>query len=379
MRSKVLQLITTLILIISLLTGCTSNKAQKETMGDETAEENYIPVEVEKSVKKDLMNVTTYSGKVYAQKEVMVMPMMPGKVTSVMVNVGDRISKGDVLFTLDKEDIEKQIEQANAAYESALANYNMTKEQIENAKANYERAKQLYEQGIISKVEFEKAELAASDSSLEAAKAGLNQAELAYKQAMEALDNTVVEAPISGIVSTVNIDTGEIASSGQPALTIVDMDTVYVQINVPENQINNLSEGQEVIVRIPSALDKEFKGKIDSISPAVDQRTQLYPVKIYISNEDHIIKPGMLARIEVHTDLTKDVIAVRSEAVIEKDGEKIVYVVEDDKAVEKKVEVGLDTGDYIQITSGLNEGERVIVKGQHYVEDKSQVKVVRGE
>ncbi|RKD33519.1 efflux RND transporter periplasmic adaptor subunit [Thermohalobacter berrensis] len=373
---KILTLLMIIVLLGSLTIGCTPKEKQAE--GAEN-NRNYIPVEVETVSKKTISQATTFTGKIYADKDVMVFPKTPGKVESVSVSIGDKVNKGDILFTLDKEDIQKQVDSAKVALDGAKANYELTKEKIENAKKTFERTKKLYQEGAVSKAQFEQAKLAASDKSLDAAKTQLQQAEVAYEQALDALNNTIVDSPIDGIVSTVNVEAGEMAANSQPAVTIVDMDRVYVQINVTEDIINKLQKGQEVEIQIPSVSKEKFRGKIANISPVANQRTQLYPIKIYIDNKNYIIKPGMFAQVKVNTDVREGVIAVKSEAVVQREGISLVYVVKENKAYEKEVRTGLDTGMYVEIIEGINEGEKVIVKGQNYVDDKSQVKIVRGE
>ncbi|MTI70992.1 MAG: efflux RND transporter periplasmic adaptor subunit [Firmicutes bacterium] len=363
-----------MITLIGLLSGC-SEKQNKE----EGKKENYIPVEVGKIETKTISNEVTYSGKVHADKDVLVMPKIMGKISNVYVSVGEEVKKGEKLFTLDKEDIQKRVDQAKVALNQAKANYEMTKEKIENAKTSFERTKKLYEEGAVSKAQYEQAKVQASDSSLEAAKGGVNQAQVQYDQALDSLDNTSIEAPISGKVASVNIEAGEFATTSQPSMTIVDTDKVYVQINVTENIINELFKGKGVKVDIESASSKDILGKIDSVSPAPDSRTQMYPVKIYMENNNGLIKPGMFAQVRLDTNIKNNTMVVKSEAVVEENGEKVVFIISDNIAKLRKVNVGLDTGEYIEILGGLKGNEKLIIKGQNYVEDGSKVKVVRGD
>ena len=378
MKKKIVVLFLAMILIVTLVVGC----REKEPVNlDEQAnnEENYIPVVVESTEKTTISKEITFSGKVYAHKEVTILPEVPGKVVNINGHLGTRVKEGSVLFTLNKEDIQKQVSQAKKSVDLAKANYERTKESIENARVNLERTKELYEQGAVSKNQYEQAQLAASSTSLDAVKAQYEQAKVGYDQALDSLRDTSVKSPISGIISQVNIEEGEMASSAQPAMTIIDMDRVYVEINVTENIINDLYLEQEVVLELPAINNDDFTGKIDRLSPAADSRTQLYSVRIYIENDDHIIKPGMFAQIRLNTEIREDIIGIKSESVIEKDGKMVVYVVEDDKALEKEVVIGLDTGTYVEIVEGLTEGENIIVKGQNYVENDSIVKVVRGD
>jgi RND family efflux transporter MFP subunit len=375
MKKRILVLFLVTVLLMSLIVGC----GGKKDATSEVKQEKYVPVAIETSELKTISKDITFSGKVHADKEVMVLPKVPGKVASIKSYVGTKVKKDSILFTLDKEDLQKQVDRARKSVAVSKANYDRTKESIENAKANFERTKELYAQGAVSKSQYEQAELAASNASVDTVKAQYEQAQLGLTQAIDSLKDTSVKSPIDGIVSVVNIEEGEMASNAQPSMTIIDMDRVYVEINVTENVINDLHLGQEVVVEIPAVSDQNIIGKIDRLSPAADAKTQLYSVRVYMENNEYIVKPGMFAKLELSTDVRKDVIAVKSEAVVQNDEKMVVYVVEGDKAVEKEVEIGLDTGIYVEITKGINKGQNVIVKGQNYVDNGSIVKVVRGD
>lgn len=396
-------LVFILVGILSLASGC--NKSLKSS---ETVEvENYIPVEVEKTNIQTIANNLKFNGKILANEEIAVLPKVSGIVSSVNVKLGDVVKEGSVLFVVEQNTFLKSLEQANNAIEIAnngvlqsesslkiaKANYELNKEKIENAKLNLERSKELYEEGIIPKSQLEQAELAASDMNLEAAKGQLEQAETLYQQALSQLkqaqisyeqmednfNNTVVKAPMDGVVSTLNVKEGQVVSSGQMAATIVDMDKVYMEINVVEDVVNRLSIDQKVDLSIPAAFDEDISSTISYISPTADIGSNLYSVKVYIDNSDRKIRPGMNGKVKLNLDKIDSVIAIKSNAVLDKKDEKIVFVVENDQAVERTVTLGLDTGDYVEIKEGLKIDEEVIIKGQHYVENGRKVKVVRGE
>lgn len=376
MEKKLLVIMTIIVILAFIISGCSPANVSGQ---DEQNEEKYIPVEIEECKKIRLAEITTLSGKVLPEKDIMVFSEVPGKVSEVKVGVGDSVRKGQLLFRLDEDDIRDKVKQAKAAFELANANYQMSKEKIENAKINLERTRELYKQGAVSKSQLEQAEIAASDNSLKLLEAQLNQAEISYKQALEALENLAVTSPIDGVVSNVNVEEGEMVSNTQPAVTIVNVDKIHVLVNVTENIVALLKEGQKVTVNIPALGDKTFSGNIDSISPTTDARTQLYPVKIYLDNSKGVIKPGMFARVNLETKVRENVIAVRSQSVVLNNGSIVVYVVEDGVAKLKEVSTGLDTGTYVEIKAGLKEHEKVIVKGQNYVKDGIKVKVVGGK
>ena len=364
--------ITMLLITAFIFTGC---GASQEANTDE--EEAYTAVETEALRYMDLYTENLMTAKVFADKDVYVIPLMAGKVEKINVKTGDRVEKDDVLFVMDKDDVEKQVNQAYAAYEAAKAGFEVSEAQIQSAKDNFERIKKLYEEGAVTETQYEQAKLAASDESLEAARKSVEQARVAYSNAASVLKNAEVKAPISGVISSVNIVEGEYATSSNPPVTIVDSDSITIEFGISASIVNKVKKGDAAEVEISSA-DYKSESVINSVSTSADIMTNLYNVSIVLEN-DGTIKPGMFAKVYLKTDKIDNAFAVRTEAVKETENKKFVFVAEGDNAVEKEVATGLDTGAYIEIKSGLSEGDKVIVKGQDYISDGSKIKVVRGE
>ncbi len=400
-RKKVFALL--LLFIIVLTVGCSQNS--QETVNQE---ENYVPVEIKTLKKDNIAKLITLNGKVFANEEVMVIPQVPGSVSKISVKLGDEVEKDDVLFIVDQKDVNRALEQAGAGLDlaakavqqaengvkTAQIQYDSVKEKIDNALINLERTQALYEAGAVSKSQLEQAELAASLKPLETVEMQVLQAEIAHEQALDQLrqakssygqvesnfDNTMVKAPISGIVNNLNVIEGELVSNAQPAATVVDMDEIFLQANISEKIVNSLYKGQKVRVTIEAAYGQsEIEGYIDYISPTPDQRNQLYLIKVYLPNEEHRIKPGMSGSIELDIESREGILAVQRGSIIENEGKTFVYIVEDDKAIQREIVLGLDTGLYVEVEKGLKEGDIVIIKGQHYITNGQQVKVVRGE
>lgn len=354
-----------------LASGCGSQKTA-------TVEEKYIPVEVQTAAVQTLVETTSFSGKVSSDQEVSLVPKTPGKVSAVNVKVGDTVSAGTVLFTLDSSDLQKAVDTASIGVRNAEANYQLTKEKIDLAKTNLDRQRQLYGAGAISKSELETFENQASETPLQVAQIQWDQTKLGLQQAQDSLSNAVVTAPAGGTVASVDVKTGEMASNAQPAVTLTQLNALYVALNVPENIVNYIKPEQEAKVTIASAGSQEIGGKISSIAPSADSKTMLYAVKIAVDNAEGKIKPGMFAKVEMPTQSRSNVLAVKSEAIVTKNGKTMVYVVENGAAAEKEITTGLDTGALVEITKGLNQGDSVIIKGQTLVDQGSKVKVVGG-
>ena len=186
-----------------------------------------------------------------------------------------------------------------------------------------------------------------------------------------------MKAPISGIVTAVNVVEGVWPVTSTPIATIVDISRL--EINTVLMKCRLRIPGQEVEINIPSAGNKVFNGKIDFISPVMDH-TKSYPVKISLDNPKGELKAGMFAKIALTTDVLEDVIKVPRKAVITRDKESKVFVVEEDRAVMKKVTIGMNNGTEVEITSGLNPGEILVVTGNDDLVDGDLVTIVnRGE
>lgn len=371
-------------------------------------EEHRIPVRIAAAARGDIYEVVKVSGKISPGVEVNVFSKLAGKVESVNFDIGDKVKKGDVLFALDRTDLINQVKQAEAALSMAEANYSSLSggtlpkqvEQAEanylNAKDNYERMKALYEEGAVSKQQFESVELQytvaksqyesislSAPDNLKAAEAQMKQAQAALELARSQLENAVVTSPVSGIVAMRNINPGEMASPGVPVFTIVNLDRVFVEVNISESIINKVKMGQEVAVRVASADNGEFKGIVTNISPAADPMTRAFPAKVELDNADHTLKGGMFAEILLPTDRRENVIIVPQEAVLDMGNEKIVFVIQGDTAYKRSVVVGIKDGTNIEIINGVKEGENVVVSGQNTLRDKAEVFIVnegnRGE
>jgi RND family efflux transporter MFP subunit len=344
-------------MLVVAIAGCSTNQTVDEP------EVSFIAVEIEILERSQLYIENNFTGRAYPGNEAYVLPTLIAQVDKIYVSVGDVVQKDDALFMLDKSNIQNQVDQAYAAYQAALANLAMTTEQINAAKDAFIRTKSLYEAGVVSKAQYDQAELAASEKPLNTVSKNVEQARLAYRQAMDALDNTLVQAPIQGTVTSVDIKEGQIALNSQPAIVIMDLEKMTV--------------GQSLELKIDSATI-DMQAEIVSISNTIDPMTNLYNVEISLENNG-LLRAGMFAQVKINTDIREDILSVPGNAVLEKSGQSIVYVEIDGIAYEKNVTTGLDTGRRVEIISGLEEGQRIIVKGQNYISDGSVVKVVRGE
>lgn len=336
--------------------------------------QTYIPVNVQTVQKQNISTNITLSGKVQADKEAAVIVKSMGRVQSISVKVGDIVKKDQILFSLDKSEMQATYDQTLAGYMLAQAGYDMNRDKYEKALEDYENAKQLHAIGAISNSELDVYKMQASDAVLRTAEAQLAQAKAQYDSVSKTYSDLDVKAPIDGILTALNVKVGDLATSSAPVAAVVDMQKVSVNVSVSEKVINHIKNGQEVLVEISSA-GKTVKGKVESLSLAASQ-TGKYELKVYVDNTDGLIKPGMFAKVAVDTSTRENVIVVPSEAVIFHNGLNVAYVVDGNKVKEREVTAGLDNGKQTEIVEGLAEGEVIVIKGMNFVKDDSEIKII---
>jgi len=408
---KYILIITSFALILS---GCSKDSAM------DVEPEKVVPVNVALSQMEDLEEYQSFPGQVVAVDEVSLSAKMGGKVEQILVKEGDKVRAGQVLIKLEQKDVVSQLNQAEAGLDAAKAQssslenaqlpqqiaqlesaLNQAKANFENVRENYERMKSLYSEGAISEQEFDGIELQytvakeqhesaktqltlikekSAPESIAAAKAQVKQAEAGLAAAKVALDNCFIISPIDGIVGSIDAAPGQLLSPGVPVLTVGDLNSVEVHINVTEDRVNALKVGQEAKMTIDSAEVFEQIGKIVSISPFKDSRTQVYPVKILVPNNEGKLKSGMFARAELRVALHKDAVTVPEEAIVSFDGIELVYILEDGIAKAKNVITGAASMGKVVITEGLERERDIIVEGQDLLTDGVKVAIEgRGE
>lgn len=360
-----------LVLALLFLGGC----GQKDDTSVQTDRE--IPVAVAEAKQQAISAETAVTGKVAAASEVIIIPKIAGKVARVPVDIGSRVKKGDLLVQLDTTDLEIQLSGAINGLTNARLTHNQAVLNHDNAKANYERMQSLYKEGAVSQQQLEQAELAyklARDAMNAPTVAGAqNQIDNIRNQ----IASATITSPVDGEIAARSIDPGEMANPAQPVLTVVNIDTVYVEATVAESDISLIKPNQQVKVKIDAA-GGIFEGTVSNISPAADPRTKGYPIKVEIANPGHKLKPGMFAEIRLVTRSREAALVIPKEAIITRGSDKLLYLLKNSIVEERVIQTGIESGDQVEVVKGLSAGEKFVVEGQHSLSDKVKVKVRSG-
>lgn len=305
----------------------------------------------------------SYTGKAAPSKQVSVVPTVAGKVVDFNYEVGDTVGQGAVLFTVDSTDLLNNMRSLEASYKVAELGY-------QNAKATYESNSVLYEEGIIAQTDFDQIKY-----SYESAQAQLESIQVQIDTLQKNINDCAVTSPMRGVVSQRNVERGSFASQAVTAYTVMDLSVIKVEVGVSEQVVNTIHVGDTVSVTMTAVSAEPLAGKVSTIAPAADQ-SGTYTVKIEMDNSENAIKSGMMAEVNFTMESAEDAIVLPRNAVIEKDGETYVYIVADGKAKKVDVVPGIEAADTIEITEGLTAGDAVITKGQTYVSDGEEVKIL---
>lgn len=350
-----------------LLLGLTGCGEQEETVPVPTG----TAVEIQTVERGDISTESTVTGMVSANRSIPVMSTVACKVKEVKVRAGDTVAAGDALFVLDTSDIRD-------LYSTVLDTYSSTKalldEQVRQTQESLENLKVLYEMGAVSK------------STLDQTALGLMQAEstrestlaqLGLKDVLDALNDPVVTAPISGTISNVGVTAGVTVGNSSPAIVVSEIGRPQVVVSVSESLQPYIHTGDEVSVVIPSLGEEPITGVIASVASAISQTSALYEVHIDLP-ETLAVSIGMFARATFHTDGREGAVLVPTEAILTADDEQYVFIVDGESAYRVTVTTGLIGQSQTEIITGLTGGEQLVTRGQSYLSDGAPVRITEG-
>ena len=373
---------------MALCAGCGSQS-------DDTAEDDQTPsgtaVEVTEVTQGAMSTEYSVNGKVAADNEVQVFPMLAGQVLTLSVSEGDKVSKGQTLLSVDTSTVTSTMSSLRESYNATKT---ATDKAIENAQISVQQAQLAVEntEALLEAGAAAEQDLTKAKQGLEQAQAGVAQARaqqaasLAQIQAsMDQINKQAslgtVTAPCAGTVTTVNVVQGGMASSAQPAVVIAEDSRVKIKASVSEDVFAGLHVGDSAGVQISVLSDEVKTAKILSLPAAANQQTNLYDVSVSVPDgTDPAI--GSFATVIFYTDRRENTLSVPTECVLTgNDNERYLFTVDESGTTAKRVtvETGLVGKTQTEITSGLTAGDRVVTKGQSYLSDGSAVRVVTSD
>lgn len=289
------------------------------------------PVKVAVAAVEEIEHSAVFTSNIEAFVQNNIAPSMPLRINRILVDVGSKVSRGQLLATMDG------------------TQYNQVAVQLSNAQSDYDRMKKVYDAGGISKQQVDQADAALR---------------VQRTQANNLLENTQLRSPISGVVTARNFDAGDLYSGAMPILTVMQIDRLKVSLSLSEQYFPMVAQGMDATITVDMYPDKEFAGKVTLVAPAIDPSTRTFGIEVTIPNADGELRPGMFSRTTLSFG-TKPGIMVDDIAVQRQLGtnDKYLYVAVGGKAERRAVVTGTQIGSRVEIVSGLNVGDQVITAG----------------
>jgi RND family efflux transporter MFP subunit len=329
------------------------------------------------------------SGYVVPQRKAAVGTKLTGKLVSISVEEGSRVKSGAIIARLENDDLEAQRQQAAANLAVSRANLDQAKAELKDAEAAFGREKRLLEKEFTTQAAYDAAEarFRKAVASVEAQTSSVKANGAFLKAAEVSLDYSLIRAPFDAVVLTKNADVGDIvtpigaaANAKAAVVTIADMESLQVEADVSESNIEKVKVGQPCEIQLDALPETRLKGAIHMIVPTADRTKASIMVKVRFVDKDARVLPEMSAKVAfLSRDVKKEEetprTAVSPKAIRERNGKKVAFVVRGSRVVERAVATGGSIGDMVEVASGLSAGERVVVNPPATLRNDSRVKV----
>jgi RND family efflux transporter MFP subunit len=304
-----------------------------------------------------------YIGEVAPSYSVEMRGSASGWLTNLKVDIGSRVAAGQELCRIDNEELKAQAEQARAgiaAAEFALARAEAALEQVGNEAA---RAESLYSKGYVSQRELESAQSSHKQhqASVDAARAQLDQATAQLKTAQSRLNDTAIRAPFSGVVAERYLDNGAYVSPSSAILRLIDDSEAKVVINAVEEDVPWIKTGAAAEVTVDAWPGRSFAAKVKRISPSIDRNSRTAAVEIILPNKSGDLRTGMTARVRLTVAHKEQALTLPASAVKSDSGVTFVMLKTGETPERRDVQTGIKTAEFVEILSGLSEGDVAIV------------------
>ena len=325
----------------ALVCGCGVKKKNEPAA---VTQERIPVVSVSTVERRDVAHSEVYSSTVLANVTKNIAPQTGARIQKIRAEVGDFVSAGQILAEMDRV----QLDQARL--------------KLVNDSTELARLRGLYEVGGLSKSDYDAAEL------------GYKVSRTSYANLLE---NTILRAPVSGVVTARNYDRGDMYTMTQPIFTVQQITPVKLLVGISESDYSRVNRGDKVTVEADALPSRRFQGTIQRIYPTMDASSHTFNAEVIVPNADRALRPGMFARVTVTFD-TQNSVMIPDIAVIklQGSGQRMAYVVTESGVAQLRVlTLGVHVGKEYEVLSGLDEGDKVVVKGQSSLQDGVKVKV----
>jgi membrane fusion protein (multidrug efflux system) len=341
---KFLIILATILLTGASLTGC--GPSQPETGSSPFGGGGPVTVIAKPVMTQSYIARFTALGTARANESIEVTARISSVITLINFTEGQQVKAGDLLIELDNAEIR--------------ANLNMAEASLKQKRSQFRRSNKLGETRVVS------------DAELEEQEAGVLMAEAEVRAARARLDNSYIKAPFAGTVGLRRVSLGNLVGPDTMITTLDDTNTIKLEFTIPESFLSSLESGMTIEAKSAAYPTLAIKGTVSMIDSRVDPTTRSLTVIAMITNGENLIRPGMFLTVELEGK-RNDVLMIPEEALVPRQGRQFVFVIEDGKAVEKQVELGVRAPGLAEIRSGLTVGEILITEGVQKVRSGAAV------
>ena len=307
-------------------------------------------VKTQKPTRKSVFYRLQFDGDMVPVRQANIYAKVGGSLESVNVDIGTPVQAGQVLAMIDTTELYQQYQQMYATFE--------------NARINYQRSKDLSEQNLVAKQDADNAE------------ATLKVARANYDLAATRLGYAAITAPFSGYITKRLLDPGALVNANTTSLFwLMDLNMMKVMVNVLEKDIPLMKEGKQAQVTVDAYPGREFVGIVKRYAQAVDVSTRTMAVEVDVQNSDHLLKPGMFARVTLVVSEHQDALTVPTQATLSDNRGSYLFVAVKDTARRIGINTGMEQDSLIEIVKGLSGDENIITTGQQFVRDGGAISI----
>ncbi len=365
--------VITVLVIFRLSTGAKAD----------TKRARLITVGVVSPLRQDLDIRLTYTADISPNQVVNIFSRVDGYIAKLHVDKGDFVRANQLLLEIDHTDYQHAVNQAKANLSSAKAKVSQQDAVVRNAKLTFDRIQSLVKDRFVSQQDLDNAQvnLEAAWAAHESLQAQVNQMEVALAQTETNLAYSYIRAPFPGYIAERNLDTGSYVTSATAStstmsrgiMSLHDINTVRVLIEVVERDIPLVKIGQKAELRAEAYPDQVFEGTVTRIVQSLNRATRTMTVEIDLPNKDRRLKGGMFARVEVTVGTHRHALQIPIDAVSRLENTQYIYVVREGKTQRVDVEIGARNNNLVEILKGLSGDEQVVVSGKDLVQDGTLV------
>jgi RND family efflux transporter MFP subunit len=353
-----------------------------------------MPVEFAEVKRAPVAEQILVVGNLIGAATVQVVPRVNGRLASVAVKLGDSVHRGQMIAKVEDLEIQEQVRQAEAAYKVSEATIRQRKADLTLATTNLERSKSLYERQLLPQQTYDdtKARYDAAVAQTDLAGAQFEQAKARLDELKITLANTIIVSPVDGFVGKRFLDPGASVGPNLPVASVVDIRTVRMVANLIEKDSKRVPAGTSAAVEVDAFPGEKFAGRVSRVAPVFDPATRTAEMEIEIPNSGYRLKPGMYARVQLTVDSKANALTVPRNALVEIDGKPGVFIAQSAPAAQGQpgqaqgqqappaltakflpVQTGIRDGEHVEITSGIQDGARVITTGAGALKDGDRI------